>query len=330
MVAAVLPPHVMQELEAAYGAAIRPAAKTNTPGLAALFGVADPRQFLTQRGSDQFCIARGGLERLAGLCDFELDQLIPMKRSFAKAFRVIDGKHHSLKIEPGQERALYEAGFTIYFHSLRTPTMDAWISAITDELGLVPGATRVSAFASKRGHGLKAHYDQNDNFVCQARGSKRWRIAPNTHVMNPTVGYTVGEKPTPANMAEAPNGFPSALPTPFAVVDLTPGTVMFMPSGMWHDTETTDDASLHFNIQTGVATWKDVVEYVLMEGSLLNGIEGIRARLSTVATRAELDAQFKEELKAKLAVVCERLLAGEIDVHRDGLFRYVAKRRSAI
>ena len=207
---------------------------------------------------------------------------------------------------------------------------EAWINAITDELGLVPGATRISAFASKRGHGLKAHYDQNDNFVCQARGSKRWRIARNAHVVNPTVGYTVGEKPTPANMAEAPNGFPSELPTPFEVVDLTPGTVMFMPNGMWHDTETTGDASLHFNIQTGVATWKDVVEYVIMEGSLLHGIEGLRTRLSSVATRSELDAQFKEELKVKLAVVCERLLAGEIDVHRDGLYRYVAKRRSAI
>ena len=62
---------------------------------------------------------------------------------------------------------------------------------------------RISAFASKRGHGLKAHYDQNDNFVCQARGSKRWRIAKNVHVVNPTVGYTVGEKPTPPNVAEA-------------------------------------------------------------------------------------------------------------------------------
>ena len=106
---------------------------------------------------------------------------------------------------------------------------------------------------------------------------------------------------------------------------------MFIPNGMWHDARQTDDASLHFNIQTGVATWKDVVEYVLMEGSLLNGIEGLRERLRTRSQRArKLDARFKEELKARLAVVCERLLAGDIDVHRDGLYRYVAKRRSAI
>jgi 50S ribosomal protein L16 3-hydroxylase len=321
----------MSDLEAAYGAAIRVVAKTTaTPGLAALFGIDDTRQFLNGRASDRLYIARGGLERLSGLCDFDLDQLIAMKRNHAKAFRVIDGKRYSLKIEPGQERALYEAGFTIYFHSLRTPTMDAWIDAITAELGLVPGATRISAFASKRGQGLKAHYDQNDNIVCQARGSKRWRVAKNTHVVNPTVGYTIGEKPTPANMAEAPNGFPTELPTPFEVVDLTPGTVMFMPNGMWHDTETTDDASIHFNIQTGVATWKDIVEYVLMEGTLLHGIEGVRARLSTVATRADLDAQFKAELTAKLTAICERLVAGEIDVHRDGLYRYIARRRSAI
>jgi len=67
-----------------------------------------------------------------------------------------------------------------------------------------------------------------------------------------------------------------------------------------------------------------------MEGTLLHGIEGVRARLSTVATRADLDAQFKAELTAKLTAICERLVAGEIDVHRDGLYRYIARRRSAI
>jgi hypothetical protein len=326
-VAAVLPAHVVRELEAAYGAAIRPTPKT-TPGLAALFAIDDPRTFLN-RPPDQLFIARGGVERLAGLCDFDLEQLIAMKRNFTKAFRVIDGKRYALKVEPGQERALYEAGFVLYFHSLHTPTMDAWVNAITDELGFIPGVTRVSAFASKRGQGLKAHYDQNDNFVCQARGSKRWRVAKNVHVVNPTIGYTIGEKPTPANAAEAPNGFPSELPTPFEVVDMTPGTVMFMPNGMWHDTETTDDASLHFNIQTGAATWKDVVEYLLIEAPVLHGIEDLRTRLSASATRAELDAQFRQELKAKLAVVCERLLTGEIDVPRDGLYRFIARRRSA-
>jgi ribosomal protein L16 Arg81 hydroxylase len=299
------------------------------PGLCALFNLSNPCEFLDSCWPDKLHLARGPVTRLAGLVDYDVDEIIAMRKHHTRAnFRTLEGKSRQMSVEPGHEKALYDAGFTLYFHSLSSPGTNEWIAALDQELGLVPGATRVSAFASRRGRGLKAHYDQNDNFICQAAGQKRWRIAPNTHVKHPTVGYAVGNPPTPQQAAEAPNGFPTELPTPFETVDMEPGAVMFVPRGMWHDTETLDGASLHFNIQCGVATWKDVIEFLLVGTTALQA-ETLREPLLGLLHDRARGAELQAGLKEKLRTLVELLCAEEIEIDRERLQRYVARRRNA-
>ena len=319
------------DLAAFYGAShLSPGASTmpaSTPGLSALFNTDDPKGLLAKHWPNEHMIARGPVERLAGLVDYDLDALIKMKKHHTVAFfRTLDGASSSVTVAPGQEKQLYDAGFTLYFHGLAAPRIAQWVDAIDAELGLVHGVTRVSAFASRRGSGLKAHYDMNDNFVCQARGVKRWRVATNTHVKNPTAGYTVGAKILPVHQVEAPNGMPTELPTPFETIELNPGTVVFMPRGMWHDTETLEHESLHFNIQSGLAMWKDAIEYILMKTSLLHA-EELREPIMQMFDGDQLRAGVGEEIKERVRAAVELLLESEVAINRPAFHKFVMSRR---
>jgi Cupin superfamily protein len=300
---------------------------TRAPGLAALFNVDDAKALLAKHWPNEYLVAKGPVERLAGLVDYDLDALIKMKKHHTQAFfKNLDGVSSSITVAPGQEKNLYDAGFTLYFHNIYAPRIATWVDAIDAELGLVQGVTRVSAFASRRGSGLKAHYDMNDNFVCQARGVKRWRVAPNTHVKNPTAGYTVGAKMLPVHHVEAPGGMPAELPKPFEVLELHPGTVAFMPRGMWHDTETLEHESLHFNIQSGLAMWKDAIEYILTKTSLLHA-EELREPIMQMFDGDKLREGVGEEIKERIRAAVELLFESDIEIHRPSFHKYVMSRR---
>ena len=260
----------------------------------------------------------GPVERLAGLINYSFDDLVAMPRFQAKAFRVENGATKINIIPQGHEPLFYNDGWTIYWHSLHNDEIDTWINALDEELDLVKGATRVSAFASKRGPGLRPHYDLNDNFVCQAQGTKRWRVGPPT-VRYPTIGYTLGDKMSPAQEAELTDAPPMILDTQ---VEMNPGSVMFMPRGYWHDTETVSDESLHFNIQCGLATWKDLIQFILNETPLLHA-EPLRAPIRHLGADPEI---LLEQLQNALSQA--KLPAG-FNVNMDDLCRFISRRRSA-
>jgi 50S ribosomal protein L16 3-hydroxylase len=324
-----LPAIARDELAALYaattGSSDEPRSSRRSPSVAQLLGPSLERIFREDHWPEKKFVARGPVERLAGLADFEFGDLLRMKRGGTRAFfRTLNGTHVKMGVSAGQETALYSAGFTIYFHALRDPELDEWIAAIERELGLLPGGTRVSAFASRKGPGLNCHYDLNENFVCQARGTKRWRVAPNTHCRKPTVGYGLGSPISAAHLVEAPEGFPAAMPETHETIELTPGTVMFMPRGMWHDTETVSDASLHFNIQCGFATWRDVLAFVLQDNPALHAEEfrdAIRGELDDVPPET-LASELKPRLHRLVDIIVERGI--EIDV--PAFERFVAQR----
>lgn len=298
-----------------------------TPGVRALLDVQSPESFLKDYWCERLYLAKGPVERLAGLVDYELPDLVAMRKHHTKAFlRTLDGKSTSIMVERGQERALYDAGFTLYFHNLASPAISEWIAALDEELGLVHGVTRVAAFASRRGLGLNPHYDQNDNFVCQARGMKRWRIAPNTHVKYPTIGYTIGSKPRVLHEVEAPDGLPDKMPEPYETIETRAGMVMYMPRGMWHDTETVAEESLHFNIQCGLPTWKDAIEFVLTQTSALYA-EELRAPIQRLFEGERSREGFDEELKAKLKEAVDYICDSDIVLTRNSFHKFIMSRR---
>jgi len=102
---------------------------------------------------------------------------------------------------------------------------------------------------------------------------------------------------------------------------------MFVPRGMWHDTETVDAASLHFNIQSGQVRWADVLAFILDCTTVLHG-EPFREAVGAILTRGteeEIDAATRERVRALFGELEETFLS----IDRPALYRFVASRRGA-
>ena len=99
----------------------------------------------------------------------------------------------------------------------------------------------------------------NANFVVQLQGTKRWHVAPNRHVVNPTDRWAMNEDGLSDALAGYVEGpLPTHLPDDAEVIDLAPGSVLFVPRGYWHATEADED-TLAINFTFGQPTWADLV-----------------------------------------------------------------------
>lgn len=305
-------------------------ASTRGPGLQSLLALDDLSSFLEGAWPDAVFVARGPVERLAGLVDHDLAALIKMPKVYTRAFFwTVDGKSTRVDVAPGQERALYDAGFTLYFHSLSSPALREWLEAMERDLGLLAGIARVSAFASRKGRGLRPHYDVNDNFVCQARGHKRWRVWRDHHIKNPTAGYTLGGPIRRVHEIESNGQVVTELPPNPEILDFTPGTVVYMPRGVFHDTETVEEESLHFNIQSALPMWKDALAYVLTRTPSLHEPR-FREPILNMFLGDENHPELSDELKNRLREAVEVVCRQEAKIDRKGFETFLRTRRAKL
>jgi hypothetical protein len=211
----------------------------------------------------------GHPERLRTLIDLpELatitDQLrIP--RGYLRAVTVRDGQQEFEQCSENERaRELYDAGYTLAFGGLRSPGLSLWAKAIERDCGLPPSVLQMHAFACLQAERLPAHCDPACVFVVQVRGKKRWRFARNDHVLSPTTSVSLGDRRNAGELrgllqVQAPNGLPAAMPDNHEVVDLEPGSTLFIPRGYWHDVEVIGSESFHLSITTRRPTWADLL-----------------------------------------------------------------------
>jgi ribosomal protein L16 Arg81 hydroxylase len=101
----------------------------------------------------------------------------------------------------------------------------------------------------KGAQGLAPHFDTQEVFVLQVRGSKHWRLYP------PCV-----ELPVEEMAGELPEGY---APEPMMTAHLRAGDVLYMPRGVVHEALTGSEESLHLTVGVNVLTWKTLLEDVL-------------------------------------------------------------------
>lgn len=157
-------------------------------------------------------------------------------------------------------RKLFDNGMGLLFNEahLISPVLTEWLEEIRQNLGL-PMMTigRCLMYATPDGKGTAPHFDQNINFVVQVHGTKKWILAPNETVVNPMTRHTMGLEPDPelASYLEAP--MPTEMPEETVSFDLKPGSVLFVPRGVWHETEAAGDA-LSLNFTYTAPSWIDL------------------------------------------------------------------------
>ena len=222
--------------------------------------------FLAECWPDQHLVAHGPLERLGPLSALpELADLGLLLASYGDRVRVAlpekRDEHSCLQVEPSAAAALHGQGMALILNGVERflPLVQDWLTALRTELGLPPGCEpRSIIYVTPKGAGNSPHFDANANFVVQVRGTKRWHLAPNTHVPDPTDRWAMNEGPLPEELrGYALTPLPTALPADAEVIDLKPGSVLFVPRGYWHSTEADED-TLALNFTFGQPTWADV------------------------------------------------------------------------
>ncbi|WPU63590.1 JmjC domain-containing protein [Peredibacter starrii] len=194
-------------------------------------------------------------------------------------------------------RKLFDNGMGLLFNEahLISPVLTDWLEEIRQNLGL-PMMTigRCLMYATPDGKGTAPHFDQNINFVIQVHGTKKWILAPNETVENPLTRHTMGLEPDPelASYLEAP--MPTKMPHETMSFELKPGSVLFVPRGVWHETEA-DGNALSLNFTYTAPSWIDLFSTAL-RGRLAQSPEW---RAMAQKSEVELDALL-DMIKADL------------------------------
>jgi 50S ribosomal protein L16 3-hydroxylase len=173
---------------------------------------------------------------------------------------------------PADARKLYSNKMPLLFNNVQniSPVLREWLGALSRDLGL-PHSTfaRCLVYATPDGKGTAAHFDQNINFVLQLHGIKKWWLAPNASVENPTERYTIGQPLDPELASYAHNEMEKAMPKDRREILLKPGSMLFVPRGFWHSTEAEGEA-LALNFTFSQPTWVDLFTIALRSRLLLS------------------------------------------------------------
>ena len=187
---------------------------------------------------------------------------------------------------PRDARKMFASGMGLLFDEAQryAPELVPWLDAIRADLGLsVLTQQRCLIYATRAGKGTSPHFDQNVNFVLQVHGTKTWRLAPNTNVARPMTRHTIGQPVDAELQSYATLPMPAALPADRTEIVLEPGSLLFVPRGMWHSTHATTDA-LSLNFTFSPPTWIDVFTAALRSRLALSSAWRETAAPLSVAT----------------------------------------------
>lgn len=166
--------------------------------------------------------------------------------------------HSVFPVDPSNAMRFHEIGATLYFINVPLP-------ALTDSLADFLGAPRpkviASLFFTPAGGGAVPHFDKNENFTIQLTGAKRWQVGENPMVPAAPDGYTLGSSVITPALAPL---LAEARRPPEQVVDLTPGTLLYVPRGTVHHTGA-GEPSWSLNLSYSPSMWLDLLRVGLKE-----------------------------------------------------------------
>jgi len=179
---------------------------------------------------------------------------------------------HAVTVSPQDARKLFANGMGLLFDDVHRYALQLvpWLDMIRSELGLsAQTLQRCLVYATPAGKGTAPHFDQNVNFVLQLHGQKTWRLAPNLHVARPMTRHTMGQQVDAELGSYARMPMPDELPVDRTEFLLEPGSLLFVPRGVWHSTHASTDA-LSLNFTFSAPTWLDLFTAALRSRLVLS------------------------------------------------------------
>jgi len=228
-------------------------------------------------------------------------------------------------LPPAEALAEYEQGCSFYLGKVEqgVPELAAACRGIADALGIPRICVSAQAFASRAGHGLDLHFDQDDNFSLQVSGRKVWRTGPNDLVKDPLkssfwgaslfreIGLRSGQEPPPPRLDTFEAG---------------PGALVYVPRAFWHTTRCLEDSiSISFAVRPPYAFQ---VVLAAVQRRLAEEPVGRAFALGVTGGAGALNREFTDALLPLLESIrslrpedCERLEATPPPLSRPSLLR---------
>jgi len=236
------------------------------PSLAALIHPRSSLEFFASFAADQPFVVHGLKESVQALTQLPfLASLEAMLGSWPNPVQVhlpdVADEASAIDASPGDARKLFANGMSLLFNDVHalSPELTRWLAAIRRDLGLSALTHgRCLVYATPSGKGTAPHFDQNVNFVLQLHGTKEWWLARNDHVAQPMTRHTMGLPADPELQTYAHAPLPEHMPDDRQSIVLEPGSLLFVPRGVWHCTHAERDA-LSLNFTYTAPTWIDLL-----------------------------------------------------------------------
>jgi 50S ribosomal protein L16 3-hydroxylase len=237
-------------------------------------------------------------QRLAGLrslTSWTPDDLLAAHRADVTAwFQSTNGEHTTAQVSPRAARHLLAGGLTVYLRDAEP--LQPLTAAIADALLVPVENIGCSVFCNQPGATTEMHFDGVDTITVQISGSKTWRIARNDHAPNPTSTWIPGEVAPSVELAQyARMPMPTAMPDDVSTFTLVPGSMLYIPRGYWHETES-EEASVSLHAHYLTTPWLELVldtlrARLLREASMRTSVDDLwdphrRQHLLTAANGA--------------------------------------------
>ncbi len=224
-------------------------------GLPAFIYPKSLEEFLNTEWPEQAFVSHGLKDSVRELTELPfLKSLDAMLNHWPKSIQAhlpdASDESSSIDCNASDARKLFSNHLGLLFNDVQTlsPVLKNWLVQIHQDLGL-PAMThgRCMVYATPDGKGTAPHFDQNINFVLQLTGTKKWWLAPNSHVKHPSQRHTMKGKLDAELASYAQLPFPTEMPKEAISIELKPGSLLFLPQGYWHSTEAQGEAlSLNF------------------------------------------------------------------------------------
>lgn len=211
----------------------------------------------------------GEADRFSPLFSFaEMNRLLGMWRLWSeRTFKVVlDGRdlaaeefcvaghsrqgHPVMLVDARRVEALMARGATVVLDVMESlsPGVRAIAHALQSALG---GSVLCNVYCSFEAHaGFPSHYDTTDVFALHIAGVKRWRVYEG-RARHPV------DRPGHSYCYQSPAHHQSARGRVLSEVEMTPGDVLYLPRGQYHDALAVQGASLHLSFGITRATGLD-------------------------------------------------------------------------
>jgi cupin superfamily protein len=247
------------------------------PILDTLFGAAGARAFRTTPWPTDAVIHHGRRARLPGFLrnGGELSDLEQLSFSYDGRCTVSGergARQTSYEVRGTDPTNLVHDGLTVRLDDVIAcvAPLAAWLAALETEIGIPAGRLHAVVFASPRGKrsGLSPHFDPTDNLIIQLVGTKRLLVSETPRVAYPSTQWNPGHLPAAGNVLDFAARTPPRGPVRARTVTLRPGSVAYVPAGVWHASQALSD-SFSLSLSFG---WPRRIDLLLaaLRGQLLH------------------------------------------------------------